>query len=81
MFMCLFLFLINQGGPGSVRLRSGSGMMPAVFVVFQHSLEERDGSVFGSCRTVPTVQVLRSVPEKVGPTIPVSGCRSVAGPP
>ena len=45
--------------------------------VFQYSLTGREGSGFGSWKTVPAVPVLLSVSGKTVPTVPVSGSGSV----
>ena len=81
------VFYINQGGPGSVRLRFGGGAVQAVpvfgsgsssaikgFSVVQSSLTRKDGSGsgFGSWKTVPAVPVPLSVSGKTVPTVPVS---------
>ena len=79
---------------GSVRSRFGDGTVPAVLVfgsdgssakkgvsVFQYSLKGKDGSGFGSWKTVPAVPVPLSVSGKTVPTVPVSGCGSVPEPP
>ena len=49
--------------------------------VFQYSLTGRDGSGFGSWKTVPAVPVPLSVSGKTVPTVPVSGSGSVPEPP
>ena len=63
-----------QGGPSSVRFGYGLGAVPVFgsggpfregFSVFQSRLTERDGSDFGSSKTVPAVPVPRSVPGKL----------------
>ena len=46
-----------------------------VFPVFQYSLTGKDGSGFGSWKTVPAVPVPLSVSRKTVPTVPVSGVR------
>ena len=51
------------------------------FSVFQYSLTGRDGSGFGSWKTVPAVPVPLSVSGKTVPTVPVSGSGSVPEPP
>ena len=66
----LSLFYLNQGGHGSVRLRFGGGTVRAVPVfgsggsspkkglpLFQYNLTGKDGSGFGSWKTVPAVPV------------------------
>ena len=50
------------------------------FSVFQYSLTGKDGSGFGSWKTVPAGPVRRSVPAKTVPAVPVSGSGSVPGP-
>ena len=78
---------------GSVRLRFGDGTVQAVpgfrfwrflckkgFSVFQYSLTGKDGSGFGSWKTVPAVPVPLSVSGKTAPTVPVSGSGSVPEP-
>ena len=86
-----------QGGPGSVRFGYGLGMerferfrfsVPPVplrrgffCVSVQFHREDGSGSGFGSWKTVLAVPVLRSVPAKTVPTVPVSGSSSVPGPP
>ena len=47
---------------------------------FQYSLTEKDGSGFGSWKTVPAVPVPLSVSGKTVPTVPVSGSGSVPEP-
>ena len=47
------------------------------FSVFQCSLPGKDGSGFGSWKTVPAVPVPLSVSGKTVPTVPVSGSGSV----
>ena len=50
--------------------------------MFQYSFTGKNGSGFGSWKTVPAVPVPRSVPGKTVPTVSVSGSGSVAaGPP
>ena len=82
-----------QGGP--VRFGYGLGVerfkrfrfsVPAVplqkgFSVFQYSLTGKDGSGFGSWKTVLAVPVPLSVSGKTVPTVPVSGSGSVPEPP
>ena len=51
------------------------------FSVFQYSLTGKDGSGFGSWKTVPAVPVPLSVSGKTVPTVPVSGSGSVPEPP
>ena len=51
------------------------------FSVFQCSLTGKDGSGFGSWKTVPAVPVPLSVSGKTDPTVPVSGSGSVPEPP
>ena len=51
------------------------------FSVFQYSLTAKDGSGFGSWKTVPAVPVPLSVSGKAVPTVPVSGSGSVPQPP
>ena len=51
------------------------------FSVFLYSLTGRDGSGFGSWKTVPAVAVPLSVSGKTVPTVPVSGSGSVPEPP
>ena len=50
--------------------------------MFQHSLQEADGSGsgFGSRKTVPTVPVPLLAPGEPVPTVPVSGSGSVPEP-
>ena len=50
------------------------------FSVFQHSLTGKDGSGFGSWKTVPAVPVPLSVSGKTVPTVPVSSSSSVPEP-
>ena len=50
-------------------------------LVCQYSLTGKDGSGFGSWKTVPAVPVPLSVPGKTVPTVPVSGSSSVPEPP
>ena len=45
--------------------------------MFQYSLTGKDGSGFGSWKTVPAVPVPLSVSGKTVPTVPVSGSGSV----
>ena len=47
--------------------------------MFQYSLTRKDGSGFGSWKTVPAVPL--SVSGKTVPTVPVSGSSSVPEPP
>ena len=49
--------------------------------VLQHSLTGKEGSGFGSWKTVPAVPVPLSVSGKTVPTVPVSGSGSVPEPP
>ena len=49
--------------------------------MFQYSLTGKDGSGFGSWKTVPAVPVPLSVSGKTVPTVPVSGSGSVPEPP
>ena len=85
-----------QGGLGSVRFGCGSGVqrferfrfsVPAVplpkrfFSLFQYSLTGKDGSGFGSWKTVPAVPVPLSVSGKTVPTVAVPGSGSVPEPP
>ena len=49
--------------------------------MFQYSLTGRDGSGFGSWKTVLAVPVPLSVSGKTVPTVPVSGSGSVPEPP
>ena len=84
-----------QGAPSLVRFGYGLGMerferfrfsVPAVpltrgFLCVSVQFSRADGSGFGSWKTVPAVPVLRSVPGKTVPTVPVSGSGSVPGPP
>ena len=83
-----------QGCSGSVRLRFGGGtvlsgsgfrfrrfLCKKGFPVFQCSLTGKDGSGFGSWKTVPAVPVPLSVSGKTVPTVPVSGSSSVPEPP
>ena len=49
--------------------------------MFQYSLTRKDGSGFGSWKTVLAVPVPLSVSGKTVPTVPVSGSRSVPEPP
>ena len=58
---------------------SGGSSAKWVFSVFQHSLTGKDGSGFGSWKTVPAVPL--SVSGKTVPTVPVSGSGSVPEPP
>ena len=51
------------------------------FSVFQYSLTGKDGSGFGSWKTVPAVPVPLSVSGKTVPMVPVSGSGSVPEPP
>ena len=89
-------FGINSGWPrlGSVRVRFGDGngssssgfrfrrfLCKKGFSVFQYSLTGKDGSGFGSWKTVPAVPVPLSVSGKTVPTVPVSGSGSVPEPP
>ena len=82
---------------GSVWLRFGYGLggerferfrfaVPAVplqkgFSVLQYSFTGKDGSGFGSWKTVPAVPVPLSVSGKTVLTVPVSGSGSVPEPP
>ena len=86
--------LTRQGGPGSVRFgccvwngSSVSGFRPPLvsvgmggFSVFQH-ITERTVPVQCLKKTDPAVAVLRSVPGKTVPTVPVSGFRFGSSPP
>ena len=88
-------FTLFQGGPGSVRFGYGLGMerferfrfpvsaVPLRRGFFCDSIQfhREDGSGFGSWKTVPAVPVLRSVPAKTVPTVPVFGSGSGPGPP
>ena len=78
---------------GSVRLRFGDGTVRAVpvfgsggssatrvFLCFSR-VKGKDGSGFGSWKTVPAVPVPLSVSGKTVPTVPVSGSGSVPEPP
>ena len=49
--------------------------------MFQHSLTGKEGSSFGSWKTVPVVPVPLLVSGKMVPTVPVSGSGSVPEPP
>ena len=49
--------------------------------MFQYSLTGKNGSGFGSWKTVPAVPVPLSVSGKTVPTVPVSGSGSVPEPP
>ena len=49
--------------------------------MFQHNLTGKDGTGFGSWKTVPAVPVPLSVSGKRVPTVPVSGSGSVPEPP
>ena len=49
--------------------------------MFQYSLTGKDGSGFGSWKTVLAVPVLLSVSGKTVPTLPVPGSGSVPEPP
>ena len=60
----------------AVPLRRGFCQISAQF-----NREDGSGSGFGSWKTVLAVPVLRSVPAKTVPTVPVSGSGSVPGPP
>ena len=51
------------------------------FSVFQYSFTGKDGSGFGSWKTVPAVPVPLSVSGKTVPTVPVSSSGSVPEPP
>ena len=51
------------------------------FSLFQYSLTGKDGSGFGSWKTVPAVPVPLSVSGKTVPTVPVPGSGSVPEPP
>ena len=51
------------------------------FFLFQYSLTGKDGSGFGSWKTVPAVPVPLSVSGKTVPTVPVPGSGSVPEPP
>ena len=72
-------FAQNREAP--VQLRFGDGTVQAVpvfgsggssgFSVFQYSLSGKDGSGFGSWKTVPAVPVPLSVSGKTVPTVPV----------
>ena len=88
----IFHIICNgQGAPvrfGSVTVRgwngsSGSGfrfrrfLCEKGFSAFQYSLKGKDGSGFGSWKTVPTVPVPLSVSGRTVPTVPVSGSGSV----
>ena len=87
------MFCNIQGGPGSVWLRFGDGIIQAVpvigsggsskegLVVCFSTVHREDGSGFGSWKTVPAVPIPCSVPAKTVPTVPVSGSGSVPGPP
>ena len=77
---------------GSVTVRawdgsSGSGfrfrrfLCKKGFSVFQYSLTGKDGSGFGSWKTVPAVPVPLSVSGRTVPTVPVPGSGSVPEPP
>ena len=77
---------------GSVTVRgwngsSGSGfrfrrfLCTKGFSLFQYSLTGKDGSGFGSWKTVPAVPVPLSVSGKTVPTVPVPGSGSVPEPP
>ena len=91
---CLTIRAKIQGGLGSVRLRFGGGTVRAVpvfgsggssakrvFLYFQYSLTGKDGSGFGSWKTVPAVLVPLSVSGKTVPTVPVPGSGAVPEPP
>ena len=49
--------------------------------MLQYSLTGKDGSGFGSWKTVPAVSVPLSVSGKTVPTVPVPGSGSVPEPP
>ena len=49
--------------------------------MFQYSFTGKDGSSFGSWKTVPAVPVPLSVSGKTVPTVPVSSSGSVPEPP
>ena len=80
---------------GSVRLRFGDGTVQAVpvfgsggssakkgFSVAQYSLTGKDGSGFGSWKTVPAVPARPAFSfRKTVPRVPVSGSGSVPEPP
>ena len=91
----LFTNPIIQGGPGSVRFGYGLEMerfkrfrfkrfrrflCKKGLSVFQYSLTGKDGSGFGSWKTVPAVPVPPSVSGKTVPTVLVSGSGSVPEP-
>ena len=73
----VFLYVLFQGGPGSVRLRFWGGTVRAV-LVFGSGGSSAKKVVPG---TVPAVPVPLSVSGKTVPTVPVSGSGSVPEPP
>ena len=60
---------------------SGGSSAKRVFLCFQYSFTGKDGSDFGSWKTVPAVPVPLSVSGKTVPTVPVPGSGSVPEPP